>query len=126
MPETVIRHEHAPRFGDAGTAITGYASPTRGSATVSAWKVELQPGASSPDHELTHGEAFLVLSGRATFDVEGRRHVLAAGDAICVPPDTEFRLANEDEEPFAAICCMAAGGRARIGDGEPAAPPWAV
>jgi len=125
MPETVIRHDDAPRFGDEGTEITGYASPTRGSDAVSAWKVVLHPGAASPVHQLTDTEAFITLRGRGTFAFDGRRHELAAGDAICVPPHTPFHLANEGEEPFEAICCMAATGQGQIGDGEPFTPPWA-
>jgi quercetin dioxygenase-like cupin family protein len=125
MIETVIRGSDAPEFGEHGTRVSGYASPTRGSESVCAWKVALDPGASSPRHGLTHGEVFIVLSGNAWFEVEGRRHELGAGDAICVPPETWFTLSNDGEESFAAICCMPAGGRARIGDGEPFAIPWA-
>jgi hypothetical protein len=36
-----------------------------------------------------------------------------------------FHLANEGEEPFEAICCMAATGNGQIGDGEPFTLPWA-
>jgi mannose-6-phosphate isomerase-like protein (cupin superfamily) len=46
--------------------------------------------------------------------------------AICVPPHSPFHLANEGEEPFEAICCMAATGQGQIGDGEPFTPPWAA
>ncbi len=124
--ETVIRHADAPRFGGDGTEITGYASPTRGSEAVSAWRVVLQPGASSPVHELTDTEAFITLGGRGTFEFGSRTHELAAGDAICVPRATPFRLANHGSEPFEAICCMAATGQGRIGDGDPFTPPWAA
>jgi quercetin dioxygenase-like cupin family protein len=125
MTETVIRGAEAPRFGQDGTQVVGYASPTRGSEAVSAWKVALDPGAASPRHELTHGEVFIVLDGNARFEVEGRSHELGAGDAICVPPGTRFEVSNDGPEMFTAICCMAAGGQARIGDGEPFPIPWA-
>ena len=125
MIETVIRGAEAPRFGQDGTQVVGYASPTRGSESVSAWKVALDPGAASPRHELTHGEVFIVLDGKARFDFEGRCHQLTAGDAICVPPRTWFAVSNDGPERFTAICCMAAGGRARIGEGEPFPIPWA-
>jgi mannose-6-phosphate isomerase-like protein (cupin superfamily) len=52
-------------------------------------------------------------------------HELAAGDAICVPADMPFRLANGSAEDFEAICCMAAEGKGQIGGGEPFTPPWA-
>jgi quercetin dioxygenase-like cupin family protein len=125
MVETVIRGSDAPRFEQEGTQVVGYASPARGSESVSAWKVALDPGAASPQHELTHGEVFIVLDGNARFEVEGRSHELGEGDAICVPPNTSFAVSNDGPESFTAICCMAAGGQARIGDGEPFAIPWA-
>jgi quercetin dioxygenase-like cupin family protein len=125
MIETVIRGSEAPQFAQEGTHVIGYASPTRGSESVSAWKVALDPGAASPRHSLTHGEVFIVLGGNARFDVEGRSHQLSEGDAICVPPKTSFALSNEGSAPFTAICCMAAGGHARIGDGDPFPIPWA-
>jgi quercetin dioxygenase-like cupin family protein len=128
VQETIIRRGDAPRFGDDGTEIIGYASPTRGSEKVSAWKVRLQPGAGSPVHRLTEGEAFIALAGRGRFEFDGRVHEIAAGDAICVPPGVPFRLANAspDGEPFDAICCMVAGGQGQIGDGDPFTPPWAM
>lgn len=125
MTETIIRGADAPEFGEAGTLITGYGSPSRGSDSVAAWKVSLEPGAASPVHELTHDEVFIVLSGEASFDVEGRSHRVGAGDAICVPPRTTFALSNAGEATMTAICCMAAGGQARIGDGDAFPIPWA-
>ena len=127
MQETVIRHDQAPRFGvDEGIEVIGYASPARGSRSVSAWKVRLEPGAASPLHQLTEGEAFIALTGRARFEFDDRAGEIAAGDAICVPPQVPFLLANAIEEPFEAICCMVAGGQGQIGDGEPFTPPWAT
>jgi quercetin dioxygenase-like cupin family protein len=126
MAETIIRAAEAPKFGEEGTDVTGYASPSRGSNTVSAWRIALSRGAGSPLHSLDTDQVFLVLSGCGTFEVEGRRHEVRAGDSISVPPELTFRLANEREETFEAIACMAAGGRGRIGDGEPFVPPWAA
>ncbi len=126
MTETVIRRSDAPEFGEGGTVITGYGSPSRGSESVTAWQVALHPGAGSPEHTLTRDEVFVVLSGEGTFEMEGRRrHRVRHGDAICVPPGVAFRLSNAGSERFAAICCMAADGQARIGDGDPFPIPWA-
>jgi quercetin dioxygenase-like cupin family protein len=125
MNETIIRGAEAPVFGEAGTLITGYGSPSRGSESVAAWRVTLDPGAASPVHRLTHDEVFIVLTGEARFDVEDRRHHVGPGDAICVPPQTAFALSNAGAETMTAICCMAAGGQARIGDGDAFSIPWA-
>jgi mannose-6-phosphate isomerase-like protein (cupin superfamily) len=125
MIETVIRGTEAPQFAQEGTHVIGYASPARGSEAVSAWKVALDPGAASPRHELTHGEVFIVLGGHARFDIEDRAHDLGVGDAICVPAKTWFAVSNHGTERFSAICCMAAGGQARIDGGDPFPIPWA-
>lgn len=125
MTETIIRRDDAPRFGDAGTDIRGYASPSRGFDGLAAWRVRLHPGAASPVHTLTKGEVFLALEGSGRFEVAGRAHDVAAGDAICVPADVPLRLANVADSPFEAVCCMPAGGMGKIGDGEPFTPPWA-
>jgi quercetin dioxygenase-like cupin family protein len=126
MPETIIRRDDAPRFGDAGTEITGYASPSRGSDAVAAWRVRLRPGAESPVHRLTEGEVFLALEGTGRFEVGDRVHDVSAGDAICVPPGVPLRLANAADTPFEAVCCMPATGMGQIGDAEPFTPPWAA
>ncbi|MEA2156797.1 MAG: hypothetical protein QOE11_2937 [Solirubrobacteraceae bacterium] len=125
MSATVIRHAEAPRFGDEHTEILGYASPSRGSHAVSAWRVRLHPGAASPVHTLTAGEVFLALEGSGRFEVGDRVHDVSAGDAICVPADVPLRLHNASDAPFEAVCCMPAGGMGQIGDGEPFTPPWA-
>jgi quercetin dioxygenase-like cupin family protein len=126
MTETVIRHADAPRFGDDGTEILGYASPSRGFDGLAAWRVRLHPGAASPVHTLTKGEVFLALQGSGRFEVGDRVHEVAAGDAICVPADLPLRLANTADTIFEAVCCMPAGGMGRIGDAEPFTPPWAA
>jgi quercetin dioxygenase-like cupin family protein len=125
MEATLIRADDAPRFGQDGTDITGYASPSRGSKHVAAWRIRLEPGAASPVHELTHGEAFIVLAGKGTFEVGGTVHEVGPGDSISVPPDTAFRLANDAGEPFETFACMVAGGQARLPDGKVITPPWA-
>ena len=38
---TIIRDEHAPRFDADGVVVTGLASPSRGCASISAWRVVL-------------------------------------------------------------------------------------
>jgi mannose-6-phosphate isomerase-like protein (cupin superfamily) len=125
VKETIIRFTEAPRFEVEGAEVTGYASPTRGSHRVSAWKVRLGPGVASPLHQLSEGETFIAISGRARFEFGQRAHEVGAGDAVCVPPRTEFRLANSSSEPFEAICCMPSDGLGQIGDGDPFRPPWA-
>jgi quercetin dioxygenase-like cupin family protein len=122
---TVISCTSAPTFEAGGTSVVGLASPSRGSREVAAWRLSLAPGASSPEHSLTHEEVFVALAGRAVATLSGTRHDIEAGDALVVNPDEPFTLANEQTTPFEAVVCMRCGGEARVGD-ETFAPPWAV
>ena len=123
---SIIRNQDAPRFGEDGVSVTGLASPSRGCATVSAWRVVLAPGAGSPEHSLTSDEAFVALRGRARVELDGERHELGAGDCLVVAPERPFRIANDGPEPFEAVCCMAAGGQAVVAGQGAFPPPWAV
>jgi mannose-6-phosphate isomerase-like protein (cupin superfamily) len=123
---TIIKEQDAPRFGEAGVSITGLASPSRGCATVSAWRVLLEPGAGSPEHTLTSDEAFVALRGAARVTLDGAEHDLRAGDCLVVAPERGFTIRNDGPEPFEAVCCMAAGGQAVVAGQGAFAPPWAV
>ena len=123
---TIIREQDAPRFGQDGVEVTGLASPSRGCETVSAWRVLLQPGAASPEHTLTSDEAFVALRGRARVALDGESEVLTAGDCLVVAPERRFTIRNDGAEPFEAVCCMAAGGRAVVEGEGSFVPPWAA
>jgi mannose-6-phosphate isomerase-like protein (cupin superfamily) len=123
---TIIREQDAPRFGAAGVQVTGLAAPSRGCATVSAWRVVLDPGAASPEHELTSDEAFVALRGRATVRLDGEEASVRAGDCLVVAPERPFSIRNDGPEPFEAVCCMAAGGRAVVAGEGAFVPPWAA
>ena len=123
---TIIRDAQAPRFDAGGVRVTGLASPSRGSASISAWRVVLAPGAASPEHTLTSDEAFVALRGTARVDLDGEAHDLGAGDCLVVAPGRPFRIRNDGAEPFEAVCCMAAGGRAIVDGQDAFVPPWAA
>ena len=123
---TIIREHDAPRFGDDGVSVTGLASPSRGCATVSAWRVVLDPGAASPEHTLTSDEAFIALRGSAHVELEGEADELRAGDCLVVAPQRRFTIRNDGPEPFEAVCCMAAGGEAVVDGQGSFVPPWAA
>ncbi len=125
MKPILLRKDDAPRFDVHGASITGYASPSRGSAALAAWRVELAPGTASPLHSLEVDEVFVVLRGAAEFQVSGEAFRAAAGDGVTVPAGTEFRIAAVGDQPFEAVACVPAGCRARVAGGEPFVPPWA-
>ncbi len=121
---TVISSTTAPTFVEGGTFVTGLASPSRGSSEIAAWRLQLAPGAASPEHTLTREEVFVVLSGHAVASLDGIRHEIGGGDALVVSPGVPFAIANERDAPFEAVACMRCGGLAQVGD-ETFAPPWA-
>src|SRR3954463_12190140 len=123
---TIIKDHDAPRFHAAGVTVTGPASPSRGCATVSAWRVVLAPGAGSPEHTLTSDEAFVALRGAARVPLAGADHDLRAGDCLVGAPEHESRIRNDGPEPFEAVCCMAVGGRAVVAREGAFVPPWAA
>ena len=122
----IIKEHDAPRFGEDGVSVIGLASPSRGCRSVSAWRVVLDPGASSPEHTLTSDEAFVALRGAARVRLDGAEHDLRAGDCLVVEPAREFAIQNDGPEPFEAVCCMAAGGKAVVAGQDAFVPPWAA
>ena len=122
----IITADDAPTFSQDGTTAVGYASPSRGAADLSLWRVRLDPGAGSPDHTLSREEVFLALEGDAVARLGDAEHPLAAGDCLVVPPGVPFSIAA-GPEGFGAVCAMAAGGEATIlPDGPTLTPPWAA
>lgn len=115
----------APLDPMPGLRFTPLAAPSRGTARTSVWRVEIRPGTPGTPHQLTEEEILVVLSGTASVRIAGRDARAVAGDAVVVPPDTDFCLANEGPDPLHMLCVLPVGGRARTGDGEPFTPPWA-
>ncbi|WP_028059910.1 cupin domain-containing protein [Candidatus Solirubrobacter pratensis] len=120
----VITPEEAPTFDAPGATITGLASPSRGSADTSAWRVRLAPGHASPLHSLDREEVFVVLEGELTARYATHDERVGAGGALIVKPGAEFSLIAEDG-PAEAVCMLPVGGTALL-DGERIVPPWAV
>jgi len=102
------------------------ATPSRGSAETSVWRVQLLPGSEGAPHTLTREEIFVVLAGTAHVTLDGTASLARPGDAIVVPPDVTLRVAVHGEEPVEMLCCMPVGGQARLGDGPAFTPPWAL
>jgi mannose-6-phosphate isomerase-like protein (cupin superfamily) len=108
-----------------GTRFTPLAAPSRGSARTSVWRIEVQPGTPAAPHQLTEEEIFVVLEGEASVTLAGEVSPAAAGDAIVVPPHTDFALRNSGEAPLRLLCVFPVGGQARTPDGQVFTPPWA-
>lgn len=123
---SVIQAPKEPTHTLDGTTFTSLATPSRGGTDDTAvWRVVLSPGTPATPHALTREEVFVVVSGTADVIIDGTGATARAGDAIVVPSQVRFELANGGEEPLELLCCMPVGGQAVLADGTRLAPPWA-
>ena len=120
----LIRSAEAPMFHLPGLTVTGLASPRRGASETCVWRVRLAPATPGRPHAVTHEEVFVGVSGEAVVTIDGEEQTIGAGDAVIVPPNVSFSLANRSAEPFEAVVSFPVGGKA-IAGGEPFTPPWA-
>jgi mannose-6-phosphate isomerase-like protein (cupin superfamily) len=120
----VIFQKDAPSFSLPGLSVLGLAAPSRGATESSVWRLSLAAGSPGTEHSVDREEIFVVLSGRALARLGGEEIELAAGDTLIVPPGQPFSLSNRGAEACEALAVAPAGVRARIGGGEPFAPPW--
>jgi mannose-6-phosphate isomerase-like protein (cupin superfamily) len=119
----LVRKADAPVFNLHGITVVGLASPKRGATETCVWRLTVPASSPGVPHAVTREEIFVGLSGRATVTIDGQEHVLGAGDAIIVPKDTLFSLANASSEPFEAMVTFPVGGKAVL-DGSELTPPW--
>ena len=120
----IVRADTAPTFTLPGLAVTGLASPSRGSTETSAWRLRIAAGTPGVEHSLDREEIFIAISGQAVATLNKRAVYLNPGDALIVPAGEPFALANQGAEPFEAVALAPNGTRAIIGDGESFQPPW--
>lgn len=121
----VITAAQARTFELGDLAVVGLAAPSRGARETAVWRLTLAPGALGTTHRLDREEVFVALAGEAELELDGERHALCAGEALVVPADTDFSLANPHDVPFVAVAALPVGGRATMPGGEPFTPPWA-
>ena len=123
----IIRRTDAPVFGAPGATFTAYAAPSRGTSKVSLWCLELDPGSTSPLHEMDCEEVFLGLEGRAIAMIDDTEHSIGAGDCVVLAAGADFSFRVLDGEHFSAFACIRVGGKATMADsGDTFVPPWAA
>ena len=121
-----IKAGDAAIFEIPHVTFAGLAAPSRGSRENAVWRVTLAPGAPGGQHSLSREEVLVALSGVAEAQIRDEVLRFAAGDAIVVPAETPFALANPGDEPFVAIAVLPVGAHARMGDAPAFIPPWAL
>lgn len=115
----------APVFDLEGFTFRPLAVPSRGSAELAIWTLDLAPGAQSEPHSMDREEVFVVISGRVSATVDGVSVLAGPGDAIVVPANAELQLGNaSSDEPAQATAVTSVGMIATVG-GNTFPPPWA-
>ncbi|MEV7012973.1 cupin domain-containing protein [Streptosporangium sp. NPDC051022] len=115
----------APVFDNGGMTVRSLAVPSRGSAELAVWSIDMAPGMTSLEHTVDREEVFVAHSGRMIGTVGGVEYVIEAGDALIVAPDTPFSIRNASPtERATATVCTSAGIKATL-DGRTILPPWA-
>lgn len=120
----IIHASSAPQFTIPGLTVTGLAAPSRGAQETCVWRLALAPSTPGAAHSCDREEIFVVTTGRAVATVDGDTLELAPGDALIVPANHSFSLANPYAEPCEAIAVLPVGGLAAMPGGTPFAPPW--
>ncbi len=107
-----------------GTSFTSYASPSRGSRELCAWRIEIPGGTEGVPHHVSREEVLYVLSGTLRVTVDGEAGEAAAGDVILVPAGAQFGAGNLADGPATAWVTTTVGFAGVLPDGSWFTPPW--
>jgi mannose-6-phosphate isomerase-like protein (cupin superfamily) len=99
------------------------AVPSRGSAELAVWHLEVPPGSQGAEHTVDREEVFVVRTGRLSGVIGGEPCEAGPGDALIVPPGVPFALGNDGAEHARLVVCTSAGVRATL-NGRTMTPPW--
>jgi quercetin dioxygenase-like cupin family protein len=115
--DTVVHQLH-------GTSFTSYATPTRGSKELCAWRIEIPGRTEGVPHHVSREEVLYVLSGTIRATVDDQCDEAAAGDVILVPAGSKFGVDNLGDEPVTAWVTTSVGFAGILPDGSWITPPW--
>jgi len=125
MDAVVIRAADARITETPNGVMTTLASPTlSGSTGASLWRVVFPAGRSGPLHAFDSQQVWALLSGTATFTVDGLAHRLEAGDTIQLPAGSMRQVHAHTDIEFLVT---GDGTAAVAAPGHPASgttPPW--
>jgi quercetin dioxygenase-like cupin family protein len=123
-PMPVLRPADAVRHEAHGAAFHALVAPSRGSAELCAWRLEVPPGQVGAPHRPTREEVLLVLDGDLAVTLDGQTTPVAAGDVVLVPAGAELRV--DGGTAVASVWVTTSPGlEAELADGTRLTPPWA-
>ena len=108
-----------------GTTFVAYAAPSRGSAELCTWRVEIPAGSAGVPHTVTREQVLCLTSGAARVTLGDETRDVVAGDVIVVPVGWAFCLETATE-PATAWVTTSAGLQATMPDGSMITPPWTL
>jgi len=120
----IIRSADATVHQVHGSTFSSFVAPSRGSAQLCAWQLKVPAGMRGAAHRPTREEVLLLLEGELTVTLDGIATVLAAGDVVVVPADSELRVDGGTAGATAWVTTTP-GLEAVMADGSRIAPPWA-
>jgi quercetin dioxygenase-like cupin family protein len=120
----VIRSADAAVHQVHGSTFSSFVAPSRGSAQLCAWQLTVPAGLRGVAHRPTREEVLLLLEGELTVTLDGIATVLAAGDVVLVPANSEVRV-DGGTAGAAAWVTTTPGLEAVMTDGSRIVPPWA-
>lgn len=103
--------------------MTTLASPSLGSRDLVVWRVEMEPGASGPPHQIHGEQVMVILSGAVEVVIGDDRVRAAAGDTVVLPSD-ELRQIHAPDGAVALVCSRV-GVTFSAGEQQRQALPWA-
>ena len=120
----VIRPADAAVHQVHGSTFRSFVAPSRGSAQLCAWQLQVPAGLRGAAHRPSREEVLLLLEGELTVTLDGVATVLAPGDVVLVPAGRELRV---DGGPAGATAWVTTtpGLAAVMADGSRLTPPWA-
>ncbi|HWK25041.1 MAG TPA: hypothetical protein VNS09_00665 [Solirubrobacter sp.] len=93
------------------------AAPSTGTAELSVWTVDMEPGQAGPTHTVDHEQVWVILTG--ALRINGAAHT----GTVTIPAGTERRI--EAPEAATALVCSRAGATVTTPDAHSRPLPWA-
>jgi mannose-6-phosphate isomerase-like protein (cupin superfamily) len=115
--EATVHHLH-------DTSFTSYASPSRGSRELCAWRIQVPARTHGVPHHVSREEVLYVLSGTLSATIDDQPAEAAAGEVILVPAGSRFSVSNLADKPATAWVTTSVGFAGVLPDGSWMTPPW--